>query len=252
MDLTKDRPVGVRADVSEARPVDWTAYAECYDLLLEHNPAYRDLIARLGDFLRRADWLAEDAAVLDIGAGTGNFAQAVRAARPGARLTLVEPDAGMRGRALTKTCGAVVSVAIPFEDWHCEATFDLLVCTHALYTMPEPEARLEQMARLTRPGGRLFLIDLGRRMRVWDWRLYLVRHLIGSVGLRETLRLLVRGREIVRANAFIAKAQREGRFWTHSPRRLRAALERTGWTVEHIEPVYRGYSTLAIAVRGVS
>jgi ubiquinone/menaquinone biosynthesis C-methylase UbiE len=44
---------------------------------------------------------------------------------------------------------------LPYPD----GTFDLVTCQHALHHMSKPEASLREMARVTKPGGRLVIID---------------------------------------------------------------------------------------------
>ena len=50
------------------------------------------------------------------------------------------------------------SDALPFED----ASFTALVCTTALHHFPEPQASLDEMARVLAPNGRLVIGDMAR------------------------------------------------------------------------------------------
>lgn len=51
------------------KKVDWSSYAEVYDMILDYNPAYQELIIKFQDAI--ADWqIAAPASILDIGAGT--------------------------------------------------------------------------------------------------------------------------------------------------------------------------------------
>lgn len=228
-------------------PVDWTEYAQTYDMLLAHNPAYQALIDAFNAFLDTAA-LPEDARVLDAGAGTGNFAHALYAVLPEADLTLLEPDAGMRARAAEKLAGASARMApCGLQAYSGSAGFDLIICTHALYAMPDPTARLAQMRALVKPGGWLFLIDMGRVLRLWDWQLYLLRHLIGRAGLLRAIAIMRQGRPIAVANRAVRRAQKSGHYWTYQTHQLGAALAEAGWHVETLRPIYRGYSDLAIA-----
>lgn len=230
--------------------VDWTRYADAYDLLLDHNPAYQALIQDLQAFLDRTD-LPDAPEVLDAGGGTGNFSAALLQHQPDAMVCLVEPDPGMRAKAQDKLAlyGRAQIASVPFEAYAGDQSYDLIICTHALYTMPSPEARLRQMHDLVKPGGWLFLIDFGRQMRVWDWRLFMMWHLIRKAGFSRAVEIAREGKEIAIQNALVAERQRAGDYWLHTPGELESALTSAGWTVCDRQVVYRGYSTLAICKR---
>jgi ubiquinone/menaquinone biosynthesis C-methylase UbiE len=50
------------------------------------------------------------------------------------------------------------SDALPFED----ASFTALVCTTALHHFPDPQASIDEMARVLAPGGRVVIGDMAR------------------------------------------------------------------------------------------
>ena len=50
------------------------------------------------------------------------------------------------------------SDALPFED----ASFTALVCTTALHHFPDPQASIDEMARVLEPGGRVVIGDMAR------------------------------------------------------------------------------------------
>ena len=50
------------------------------------------------------------------------------------------------------------SDALPFED----ASFSAIVCTTALHHFPDPQASIDEMARVLAPGGRLVIGDMAR------------------------------------------------------------------------------------------
>ncbi|MCD6053162.1 MAG: Methylase involved in ubiquinone/menaquinone biosynthesis [Rubrobacteraceae bacterium] len=95
-------------------------------------------------------------AVLEIGGGTGHY-------RDVDRVTIAEPDPFMRNKIGPKLEDARVPVevasagaeALPFPD----GSFDTVVSTLVLCTVPDQEAALDEVRRVLRPGGRLLFIE---------------------------------------------------------------------------------------------
>jgi SAM-dependent methyltransferase len=91
--------------------------------------------------------------VLDVGGGPGYFAEAFRAA--GARYVGVDPDVGeLSGRGgpapgMLRASGT----ALPVRD----AAVDVCYSSNVLEHVPEPVALLAEMARVTKPGGTVFV-----------------------------------------------------------------------------------------------
>jgi ubiquinone/menaquinone biosynthesis C-methylase UbiE len=98
---------------------------------------------------------------LDIGCGTG-FLSLELAAR-GHRVTGIDFAPAML--ALAKEKAAEAGAAIRFEEADAEnlpfapASFDLVITRHVLWTLPHPEAAIDEWMRVLRPGGRLAVID---------------------------------------------------------------------------------------------
>jgi ubiquinone/menaquinone biosynthesis C-methylase UbiE len=178
--------------------------------------------------------------IYDVGGGTGNYTEIAARACPGSEIRFVEPDLGMIGRARSKL-SALRNIAYdpsPFESIDAPGTADLVICVHALYAMPQPEQRLIDMARLLRPGGWLYLIDLGRYLDVTEWRSYLFRQLRTKYGLARALRVAWQAREIAKQNRAILEAQKSGAYWTHSDTEMAAHATAAGLTIYRQQTVY--------------
>jgi ubiquinone/menaquinone biosynthesis C-methylase UbiE len=98
--------------------------------------------------------------VLEIGAGTGANLRFYRTAE---HVTLSEPSAAMRARLTAKLSQAEVPVdvvdatagALPFED----ASFDAVVCTLVLCTVPHQPAALGEIRRVLKAAGQLVFFE---------------------------------------------------------------------------------------------
>ena len=229
---------------------DWNAYAASYDLLSLYNPAYRDLLSEFENILPQ---VGQPAVIYDVGGGTGNYSRILAEAFPDSTVHLLEPDDGMRAMAQQKLSayGNVVYIDRPFQDLGpVEAAglpkADFIVCAHALYAMPDPMTRLDELRALLKPDGMMFLLDLGRLMDVADWRSFLFSHLTKEVGLAKALHIFWQGRQIAKQNKAIFKAQQDNTYWTHSESEIAQAVEQAGFDILTQKTVYRGYSDLLL------
>jgi ubiquinone/menaquinone biosynthesis C-methylase UbiE len=99
--------------------------------------------------------------VLDVGCGTG-FLALLFAAR-GHRVTGVDVAPQMIERARAKATAQGLAVTFRIDDAEAlpdlDASYDLVVCRHLLWTLPHPRQALAEWVRVTRPGGRVAVID---------------------------------------------------------------------------------------------
>jgi len=98
---------------------------------------------------------------LDAGCGTG-FLSLELAAR-GHRVSGIDFAPAMLAEARRKAAAQRLSVR--FEEGDAEqlpfppASFDLVISRHVLWTLPHPEAAIDEWIRVLRPGGRLAIVD---------------------------------------------------------------------------------------------
>jgi ubiquinone/menaquinone biosynthesis C-methylase UbiE len=243
----------VRAESTNASSnVNWNDYARCYDLLCALNPAYTELIQEFRSFVEHAR-LPPGARILDLGGGTGNFfCDALpREIGQSCELMHLDADAGMLGIAEEKYEARGLRVATIHRDASKSVfpvgSLNCILSVNALYAMPHPESILRRAYHWLKPGGSLFLVDLGRIQDTTEWTQFLVKSNASSLGVFRTLRVLLKeGRVISRANRRIAEAQRAGVYWQHSAEQLRGTLEEIGFELDTVRTVYRGYSDLAL------
>lgn len=103
--------------------------------------------------------------VLDLACGTGDLALAIARRHPDAEVTGLDPSPAMLDIARDKAARLAVPLALevgvaealPFAD----ATFDGVSIAFGLRNVPDRERALGEMARVTRPGGRVVVLELG-------------------------------------------------------------------------------------------
>lgn len=115
-------------------------------------------------------------AVLDVGSGTGALTHAVAAHAPSSRITGIDPAASYVAFAQTRHSSARIRFEVGdaqrlrFADASFDRTLSLLV----LNFIPDPAKALEEMIRVTRPGGTVSgaVWDYGQGMEMlrvfWD------------------------------------------------------------------------------------
>ena len=153
---------------------EFARWSETYDRSilqwLLFGPSHRAMIRRI-----RVAAGDRSIKVLDVGCGTGVFAERVRQALPNARVWGIDLVKGMlrKGDARWSRHRDQVqpvqgdSERLPFAD----GTFDFITCANSFHHYPHQEHAVAEMHRVLRPGGRLMIID-GYRDAPWGWFIY--------------------------------------------------------------------------------
>jgi ubiquinone/menaquinone biosynthesis C-methylase UbiE len=153
---------------------EFTRWSESYDRCilqwLLFGPSHRALIGRIrtvaGDQPLR---------VLDVGCGTGVFAERIRRALPGAQvwgIDLVSEMLTKGAERWRRHAGQIVPVQadserLPFGN----GSFDVVTCANSFHHYPHQDRAIAEMHRVLKPGGRLMVID-GYRDAPWGWFIY--------------------------------------------------------------------------------
>ncbi|ELZ05332.1 type 11 methyltransferase [Natrialba chahannaoensis JCM 10990] len=147
-----DRDMGAPVDTSE---ISHPLVARVYDvivpdrLLFEPHRQYltRELSGR----------------VLDIGAGTGANFPYLAEADPTVEIHAIEPDRHMRRQAVAKA--REYGCAVDLRDARAESlpypddAFDVVLASLVFCTIQEPDAALEEVARVLKPGGEFRFLE---------------------------------------------------------------------------------------------
>lgn len=106
--------------------------------------------------------LADDIRILDAGCGTGEASRRLAEFYPRSQvlgvdildhhLELARRRAGALGERVTFEHRSIFELGLPDD------TFDLTVCRHVLQSIPHADRVIAELARVTKPGGRLHLI----------------------------------------------------------------------------------------------
>lgn len=234
------------------KKVNWSSYAEAYDMLLEYNPAYQEIVGKFQNEV--ATWDIEpSASILDIGAGTGNFTLVASQTFPNSRVFYVDFDAQMAAIAKSKALAQglnninFVTQSAEFLDWSKFTNLKGIVCVHALYALKNPQQIINNMYQALQPGGYLFLCDSGRTLNILKWIKFHVAYLMSQHGLLTTVEIFWRGRQIFKQNRIIRQLQLNGTYWVHGHDEFCKAVTMAGFKLLHSEQAYQGCSDLIIA-----
>lgn len=135
------------------------------------SAAYPDSIVQ--DLCDALEFIPADATVLDLGAGTGIVGNYARMCRDDLSFIAADPAKGML-RYVPQGIEKVTARAekLPFDD----DTFDAIVTGEALHHFQDPDLAMQEMVRVLRKGGLLFIYEfdpssLPGRLLCWTERM---------------------------------------------------------------------------------
>jgi ubiquinone/menaquinone biosynthesis C-methylase UbiE len=140
----------------------WDTYASSYDRVLNLMPYYREVVERH----RAALAATAPGPIADLGAGTGNLAEALIST--GRRVTVVDNSRAMLDKLRSKPVLAgeigkrltVIEASAEFLPIIADAAFAGVGSLLALFDMGAPEQALDTAVRVLQPGGTLVVTEL--------------------------------------------------------------------------------------------
>ncbi len=221
--------------------------------MCENNPSYTEMIELVVSNALDRD-LPRTSQVLDIGAGTGNLISSMAPHKPDWNFVHLDFDQGMNLKAKEKYLQQnIKNVSIlqqsAEDSSFTEGSFDLILTTNAIYSIPGHEALMEKIHSWLHPKGTLIAVDFGRPQNTTDWMIYIAKNLVKTKGIRKTAKIFRDNWEAAKQNRRTTEAQDQGNYWVHDSSEFQNALEKAGFSVEKNSMCYRGYSDLAICTK---
>ncbi|HEY8429786.1 MAG TPA: bifunctional demethylmenaquinone methyltransferase/2-methoxy-6-polyprenyl-1,4-benzoquinol methylase UbiE [Sandaracinaceae bacterium] len=188
--------------------------------------------------------LSGPARVLDVATGTADLAIAIAKAYPSARVVGLDPSPRMLaiGAAKIERAGLGERIelvegdaqALPFDD----ASFDACSIAFGIRNVPDRDRGLREMARVTKPGGRVVVLELSepRRGALAPLARFHVHTVVPSIGA-------------------LLSGAREYRYLSRSieafppAEEVAARMSAAGLDVRAVEPMTFGTCTLYVAER---
>ena len=128
-------------------------------------PVYDLVFGAVFDVGRRASVAAAERVgrrILDVGVGTGISLSSYSQLNRVVGIDYSEPMLRKaRARVAERSLGHIEALAV-MDAQHlgfADASFDAVVAQYVITTVPDPEAALDEFARVTRPGGEIILVN---------------------------------------------------------------------------------------------
>lgn len=123
------------------------------------------------DHRRLAELLRPGLEVLDVGCGTGAITRGIaEAVAPSGRVVGLDASSELLAEARA-THGDVPCLSFEHGEVHSlphEGCFDIVTAARTLLWLTRPLDAIRQMARATRPGGRVLVLDLNHEKILWE------------------------------------------------------------------------------------
>ena len=138
----------------------WDSVASSFDDEPDHGLLDPVVLKTWTEFLKSC-LPASRSSFLDLGCGTGSLS--VLLAGLGHSVTGIDLSPAMISTARAKATSQGVKIAFHVMDAAFprfpRGQFDVLLCRHLLWVLPEPEQVLQRWVEFLKPGGRLLLIE---------------------------------------------------------------------------------------------
>ena len=188
--------------------------------------------------------------VCDLGAGTGIYISAMHKIIKNCHFVHVDSDKAMVEYAQSRYERENVSATVTQIEIERLAlapnSMDIVTAINVIYSLPQPEMRLQQIFDCTKPGGYFFAIDFGRKQKPVDWTFYFFKEMLFREGVAQTLKSVPSAISLFKRQAEAAEAQAHGEYWLHSTEEFAKAIATSGFEVLEHRACYRGYADLAI------
>lgn len=231
----------------------WDNYACSYDVVQLLHP-YNEL---LDEIVRAAD-LDSNSNILDVSCGSGNLSERIALSGiKGLKIEAFDASPEMLDAARRKLADRP-NVKIYRADMndlflHADRSFDVVICSNALYAAKDPIALIEEMARVLRKGGRLVIAN-PRGVSYAALADIFFEHFGGAIerrGLARAsigmLRDLPQFLCLIRRNCEIVRCAKNGTFHFPTALEFERILKQNGCPVSSIGSSYAGTGYLVVA-----
>lgn len=169
----------------------WERYFTAYDELNKLYP-YQELIRRVIEVVRPQ----KSSRILDAGAGTGNFAVALK--KFGSQVVAIDPNKSALSLMLKKD-SKITSLQCSLQEVMNQQEifipdfYDTVVCINVLYTIPPTErsTSLRNLYQLLRRGGKIVLVNPEKNFSIVKFCTYTIKMQCLNDGLFKTIKLLI-------------------------------------------------------------